>query len=54
VRENCAAYDTARFVHNLEEGYIRAWYNFEVGSHDHIAVEDSEEIYKVGDANIFA
>ncbi len=54
VRENCAAYDTARFVHNLEEGYIRAWHNFEVGSHDHIAVEDSEEVYKVGDANIFA
>ncbi len=46
VRDNCAAFDTARWVRNMETGLQLAWRRHEGGlAPDHVEVEDSAPIF---------
>ena len=45
-RENCATFDTQRFVDNLEKGLVAAWANYESGDPlDDVTVLDDEPVY---------
>ena len=42
VRDSCAAFDTKRWVSNLEKGLVGAWANHESGdAYEDVVVEDS-------------
>lgn len=45
-RGNCAAFDTARWVRNIEAGLTEAWRRHDSGlTPDHIEVEDHEPVH---------
>ena len=47
-RDNCAAFDTTRWVQNLEEGYIKVWSRQSRSlPPDHIEIEDIDPIFIV-------
>ena len=51
---NCAAYDTARFVHNLEKGLEAAWIKCETGGQaDHVFVEDVDPVVSIAEDSVF-
>lgn len=51
ARGNCAAFDTARWVRNLENGLTMAWKRHELGLQpDHIDIDDKALVYYVDDA----
>ncbi len=46
VRDNCAAFDTQRWVRNMEAGLQLAWRRHESGlGPDHVEVEDSAPVF---------
>lgn len=54
-RDSCAAFDTERWVRNLEKGFLSVWKRRDAGNlPEHIDVEDSDPIFTVNnDALIF-
>jgi len=54
VRTSCAAFDTARWVRNLEAGLSEVWLRKEAGLEaDHVVVSDNKEVYDTSDMEIF-
>ena len=55
VRTSCAAFDTARWVKNLEAGLTEVWLRKEAGQEaDHVIVCDNKEVYDTNDLEIFS
>ena len=53
-RMNCAAFDTARWVRNLETGLSEVWRRHDAGTPPgHIEVEDSEPVFTATDGSVF-
>jgi hypothetical protein len=53
-RLNCAAFDTARWVRNMETGLSEIWRRHDAGMPPgHIEVEDSEPVYTNTDSSVF-
>jgi hypothetical protein len=45
-RDNCAAFDTSRWVKNMESGLSSAWKRHEQNlTPDHIVIEDTDPIF---------
>lgn len=45
-RNNCAAFDTKRWVGNMEQGLQLAWLRYEKGlTPDHITIVDTAAVY---------
>lgn len=53
-RSSCAAFDTARWVRNLETGLNEVWRRHDQGlAPGHIEVEDSDPVFSTADASVF-
>jgi len=54
AREDCATFDTQRFVINLEKGFLGVWNNYESGDPlEDVKVVDDSAVYTLADAGVF-
>ena len=54
VRDNCAAFDTARWVRNLEKGYLEVWSRREGGLEPaDISVIDNGPVFEDNGSDLF-